>query len=128
MITSKSISMEKAKEKAYLDADNEPQISFIEFMLESGSILTIDTFKRAVKHENLKLLQWLKSKGCPMGTGSFEEAARIGNVDVLECLRNMKCPWDKSTPMYAAKNNNIHAIVWFKENGFPLLDNACYQD
>ena len=82
----------------------------------------------AVLHDNLSMLQWLRSEGCPWDERCMASAAGAGNLRLLQWMRAQKppCPWGVSVSAAAARQPDLCILQWLRGQRRPCpMDPAC---
>ena len=122
------------------------RFNILKYCVDNGLELDGRACKLAVRHNDLKGLQYLREKGapwdaslptlcawgtknvellklclsngCPVnGADACEIASRSGGLEHLKYLRNEGCQWDKRTTQYA---NRVDILRYAVENGCPV--------
>lgn len=80
---------------------------------------------RAAKGGHIEVLRWLRDNNCPFDGWACDSALKYGNFEVLKWLREHKYSWGYKASESVVSSLNFEMTKWAIENGCPVDDNTC---
>ena len=97
-------------------------------LVESGALVSKEALLAAAEAGHVDLAEYLRDVGCPWDEEVCHHAAKHNNLEVLQFLRSQDppCPWNAETCAEAATQGSYNCLKWAHQNGCPWDETAAY--